>query len=265
MKSRLFVLGLALAAFATPAFAQVPAKMPVPVEDDTNAPAEIRGNGPPPAQAAETPPAAGSPGSYALVAYNAGDYEKAFDAIKGIDPATQHENFIILESRILTELKRYDDGEKLLQQRINVIRAHTTPPDDLIIALGDLLLHKRSYDRAAWYYTTALKAKPTDPDLILRLVYARIGSGDLRAADQIASQLSPFDPKKPYDDHASYYFARAALAQATGKSEEADEDIQNARTNYGISVTNSYLKMYLHFFAPADKNAATNITPDRKT
>jgi tetratricopeptide (TPR) repeat protein len=254
----LLVLGLAFAACAGPVQAQQ--KMPVPVEDDTNAPAAMRA----PA-AAETPPppaevgSPSSPYSEAMVDYKAGNYDQALDALKGQDPAYQNDNFIILEARILTELKRYDDGEKLLRTRLT--GAH---PLEIETALGDLLLHKRSYERATKYYTAALQAKPNDPDLTLKLVYARIGAGDLRAADQLASQLNPFDPKNPYDDHASYYFARAALAQATGKTAEADDDIQNARTNYGMTVTNRYLKTYLQFFSPPDQSAPTDLTPARK-
>jgi tetratricopeptide (TPR) repeat protein len=269
VNARLLAMGLALAACAVPANAQQ--KMPVPVEDDTNAPAEMRPpqaeqTSPPPQQQAENLPPS-SPYSEAMVRYKAGDYDKAWDALKGIDPAKQDDNFIILEARILTELKRYGDGEKLLRQRIgagtgfDVVNPEDPHEYALITTLGDLYLHKRSYENATKFYNLALKAKPNDPDLTLKLVYAHIGAGGLREADQLASQLSPFDPKNPYDDHASYYFARAALAQATGKSAEADDDIQNARTNYGITVTNRYLKTYLQFFSTPNTNAPSGISP----
>jgi tetratricopeptide (TPR) repeat protein len=274
VKSRWLALGLALAACLAPGHGQD--KMPVPVEDDPNAPPELRGqksnqSAPPPVQPAPPPEAGatGTPYSQAMAAYKEGEYIKAFDAIKGVDPSTQDDNFVILESHILGELKRYDDGEKLLRDRI----AKETPTDKaqqgliapqnmlLIVALGDLLLHKRSYERATKYYNAALQAKPNDPDLKLKLVYARIGSNDFRTAEQLASQLNPFDPKDPYDDHASYYFAHAALAQAQGRAQDAEDDIQNARTNYGITVTNRYLKTYLEFFSAPEKGAPTDMTP----
>ena len=48
-------------------------------------------------------------------------------------------------------------------------------------------------------------------------------------------------------------------------SEEAEEDIQTARTIYGITVTNRYLKTYLEVFANPDKDkgpsATTNAAP----
>ena len=123
-----------------------------------------------------------------------------------------------------------------------------TGPLEVQLALGDLLLRKRSFSRAAKYYSLALQAKPDDPDITLKLVYAKIGASDMVEAGQYASHLKPLDPKNPYDDHASYYFAKAALAQAIGKTQEAEDDIQTARTIYGITVTNRYLKTYLEVF-----------------
>ena len=93
------------------------------------------------------------------------------------------------------------------------------------------------------------------------MVYSRIGANDLVPAGQYASRLKPLDPKNPYDDHASYYFAKAALAQATGKTQEAQDDIQTARTIYGITVTNRYLKTYLEVFSSSEKGPASNMTP----
>lgn len=250
--------------------AQAQQKMPLPVEDDPNAPQELRSQKaeePAPATHSAPPPESpSSPVSQAQVNYHDGEYEKAYDAIQGIDPTAQDDAFVVLYARILTELKRYDDGEKLLRQRIDQ-EAHSShaqsaaQSQELIVTLGDLLLHKRSYDRAAKYYTVALQSQPNDPDLKLKLIYARIGTNDLRGADQLATQLSPFDPKNPYDDHAAFYFARAALARALGRTQEAEDDIQNARTNYGITVTNRYLKTYLQFFSSEGKGAPSGIEP----
>jgi tetratricopeptide (TPR) repeat protein len=164
------------------------------------------------------------------------------------------ERTVILESRILTELKRYDEAEKFLKNAM--------PPSgdsEIQLALGDLLLRKHSFDHAAKYYSLALQAKPNDPDIILKLIYAEVGSSDLVDAGKYASQLKPLDP-----DHPSYYFAKAALAQATGNSQGADDDIQTARTIYGITVTNRYLKTYLEVFAPSGKSPASDITPPPK-
>ncbi len=272
MKNCWLALGLVGACVLT---ARAQDKMPVPVEDDTNAPPELRGHtaqqAPPPpvndGHTAAPPPevsAPGTPYSEAMVAYKAGSYDAAFAAIQGVDPATQDDNFVILEARILTELKRYDDGEKLLKERLQAEEQKQAKPaelDPLLTELGDLLLHKRSFDRSAKFYAAVLKDKPNDPDLTLKLIYTCIGENDLRGADKLSSTLSPFNPKDPYDDHAAYYFARAAVAQSQGRTEDAEEDIQEARTNYGVTVTNRYLRTYLHFFAAPKADVKAGISP----
>jgi hypothetical protein len=198
-----------------------------------------------------------SPYHLALIAYKAGNYDQAWHALEGTDPTTQSDDFVILESRVLTELKRYDDAAQVLAPRAG---DGATP--ELVVAMGDVDLRKRAFDQAAKYYQAAF-AKTHDPDLTLKLVYCALGRADNVYAGQLASQLAPFDPKNPYDDHASYYFAQAALAQATGDSTGAENNIQSARTYYGITVANRYLKNYLQFFSAEDKNA--ELTPAPKT
>jgi tetratricopeptide (TPR) repeat protein len=192
-----------------------------------------------------------SPYHVALLAYKAGDYQKAFDALDSPDGNTavaQDQRALILKSRILAELKRYDEGEKLLKSALT-----PTGPIEIELALGDLFLRKHSFDRAGKYYNLALAAKPNDPDITLKIVYSQIGASDLVDAAKSASQLKPLDP-----DHPCYYFAKAALAQATtGADQEAGEDIETARTIYGITVTNRYLKTYLQVFAQPEKGAAS--------
>ena len=198
-----------------------------------------------------------SPYHEALLEYKSGHFDKARAAIdeaekaKAGDPAIE-----ILKSKICAELGDFAVGEQALRPLLT-----SNGPVEVELALGDLLLRKRSFDRAGKYYSLALKAKPNDPDIILKLAYTKIGANDLVTAEQYASQLKPLDPKNPYDDHASYYFAKAALAQATGKVQEAEDEIQSARTNYGVTVTNRYLKTYLEFFAPSTKGGNNDITP----
>jgi tetratricopeptide (TPR) repeat protein len=198
-----------------------------------------------------------TPYGAALLDYKTGKFNEARTAIDAAEKAKPGDvPTEILKAKILTEQHDFADGEK-------VLRSVLTPagPPEVELALGDLLLRKRSFDRAAKYYALVLQAKPNDPDIILKLVYAKIGVSDLVGAGQYASQLTPLNPKDPYDPHASYYFAKAALAQATGNSQAADDNIQAARTNYGITVTNRYLKTYLQFFTPSDKGTNSDVTP----
>jgi tetratricopeptide (TPR) repeat protein len=198
-----------------------------------------------------------SPLHQALLDYKAGKFPEARIAIDAAEKAKPGDlTTELLKAKILTEEHDFAAGEKLLRSLLT-----PTGPEEVQVALGDLLLRKHSFDRAAKYYALALQAKPGDPDLLLKLVYAKVGASDLIAAGQYASQLKPIDPKNPYDMHASYYFAKAALAQATGKTQEAEDAIQASRTNYGNSITDRYLKTYLEVFAASDKTPNSDLTP----
>jgi tetratricopeptide (TPR) repeat protein len=203
-----------------------------------------------------------SPYHLALTAYKSGHYDaarKAIDAAEIEKPGDFPTE--ILKSRILSELGDFA-GAKTALESLNKNPA-VTPElrDEQTLAFGDMNLHKRSFDEAAKFYESLLSRKPNDPDLILKIVYTRVGASDLVAAGQYASKLSPMDPKNPYDTHASYYFAKAALAHATGNSQEEEDEIQSARTIYGITVANHYLKTYLEVFTQPDKTPASQITP----
>jgi tetratricopeptide (TPR) repeat protein len=194
-----------------------------------------------------------SPLHQALLDYKSGKYDDARTAIDAAEKAKPGDlPTEILKARILTELGDFTGAEQAVRPLLT-----PTGPLEVQLALGDVLLRKRSFDRAAKYYSLALQAKPDDPEIILKLVYAKIGVSDLLEAGKYFSQLKPLDP-----DHPSYYFAKAALAQATGKTQEAEDAIQTARTIYGITVTNRHLKTYLEVFASPEKSpAATEIIP----
>lgn len=213
-----------------------------------------------PAQGTDTAPPPDndhSPYHLALLDYKEGKYQEALDALKPLgNSANTDERTAILKGRILTEMGQYEEGKKVLAPLL-------TPqgPLDVALALGDLLLRQRDFNAAARVYDLGLTLKPGDPDLLLLMVYTRVGANDLTTASKIASRLKPLDPSDP-----SYYFAKAALAQATDKSAEADDNIQTVRTMYGITTTNHYLKQYLELFSAPAKNSAppaasTNAAP----
>jgi tetratricopeptide (TPR) repeat protein len=203
-----------------------------------------------------------TPNGIAILDYKTGKYKEALTAIdeaeseKPGDPATE-----ILKARILTELKDFDGAKKVLEG-LNGNPALTSEwKQAQTMAFGDMCLRHRRFDEATKFYESLLAEKPNDPDIILNIVYARVGASDLLEAQWYASRLTPFDPKNPYDDHASYYFAKAAIAQATGNAQEADDAIQSARTNYGITIATRYLKTYLEVFPPSGKNPNLDMMP----
>jgi tetratricopeptide (TPR) repeat protein len=216
--------------------------------------------------APEPPDSDTSPLHVALVAYKSGKYDEARTAIDAAEKANPGDlPTELLKAKILTEQHDFAAGESLLRGLLGKPDPTQLKPDpkDIEIeqALGDLLLRKHSFDRAAKYYAMVLAAKPGDPDITLRLIYAKIGSADLIGAGQLASNLKPIDPKNPYDPHASYYFAKAALAQATNNTQGAEDNIQDARTIYGNTITDRYLKTYLEVFAHDDKTSNPDVTP----
>ncbi len=197
-----------------------------------------------------------TPYQQALLNYQLGKYDEARTAIDAADKAKPGDpNTELLKARILTEQGDYAEGAKILQ---GLLASKGTV--EVQLALGDLLLRKHDFNGAAKSYNLALQAKPNDPDISLKLIYAKVGNSDLTSAEKDASKLKPMDP-----DHPSYYFAKAALAQATGKTSDAEDDIQTVRTIYGITVANHYLKTYLEVFASAGKDPSTVLTPPIST
>jgi tetratricopeptide (TPR) repeat protein len=200
-----------------------------------------------------------TPYQTALLDYKTGHYDDARTAVdaaekaKPGDPVTE-----ILKARILTELGDFDGARKALEGLNGNPGLTPELGEARGMAFGDMCLREHDFPGAAKFYESLLSQKPGDPDLLLKAVYARIGVSDLVMAGKYASQLKPLD-----SDHPSYYFAKAALAQATGNAQEADDDIQTARTIYGITVTNRYLKTYLEVFASSKKSPASNITPSK--
>jgi tetratricopeptide (TPR) repeat protein len=196
-----------------------------------------------------------SPYHQALLNYKSGHYDEARAAIDAAEKAKPGDLPIeILKARIMTEQHDFTDGEKLLR--------HLLTPDgsyEVHLGLGDLLLRKRDFEGASQFYDLALQKKPDDPDITLKLIYARISVSDFVTAGKYASRLKPLDPDRP-----SYYFAKAALAQATGKTDEAEQNIQTVRTIYGITVANRYLKTYLEVFA-ANPSPAARAEPPPST
>lgn len=194
-----------------------------------------------------------SPTHLALLDFKRGNLDAARKEIDAAEKAQPDDIPIkILKSRILAEQHDFATGEKLL-------RAALTPegPFEIQVALGDLLLRKRDFDAAADIYGQALKAKPGNPNILLDLIYTRVSVSDFVSAGKYFSQLKPLD-----QDNPAYYFGKAAIAQATGKTADAEEAIETVRTLYGNTMADHYLKTYLEVFAPGEmKSPAARAEP----
>ncbi len=193
-----------------------------------------------------------SPYHLAELAYHGGRYDAALASVNEAEKAKPGDPAVeVLKARILTEQHDFAAGEALLQKLVAAGAGY-----DAQIALGDIYLRARNYSDATKTYSFCLAQKPGNPDILLDLIYSLIGSGDYVTAGKYYSQLRPLDP-----DYPSYYFAKSALAQATGKSSELDEDMETVRTIYGLTTANRYLRTYLQVFAPDAENANRALPP----
>lgn len=192
-----------------------------------------------------------TPYQKALLNYKSGKYEAARALI---NQASQEEPgnvpIEMLKSRILVELHDFTGARKVLSALYD--RSDLTPAyaAALALATGDLNLRQHHFEPAAKAYETYLQTQPGDPDAKLKLIYARLGMDDLVAAGKYASELKPLDSSTP-----AYYFARAALAHVNGAPDE-EQDIEQARTIYGVTTANRYLKTYLEVFYEEKTSAA---------
>jgi Tfp pilus assembly protein PilF len=196
----------------------------------------------------------------ALLNYKSGKYDAARIFIDQAEKAQPDSIPVeLLKVRILSEQHDFKQARHVLEN-LNGNNGMTAA-DGLAISLawGDLALRQHDFSGASKFYDSLLAQKPDDTDVMLKLIYARIGAGDLVEAGKYASELKPLDPVNP-----SYYFAHAALAKVTGNGDE-EQDIEQARTIYGITMTNRYLKTYLETFAGDKSSVSSALNPPATT
>jgi tetratricopeptide (TPR) repeat protein len=247
------VLGSLLILLAVSGTAFLRAAPASPAPADTNItidPAIAKASSEADADAADAPESPETPYAKALLNYKSGKYQAAQVLI---DQADQEEPgnvpILMLKVRILSELKDFDGARKVLNSLYD--RPDLTPAYASALALttGDVALRQHHFDAATKAYETYLETRPNDADAKLKLIYARLSVGDMVTAGKYASELKPTDAATP-----AYYFARAAIARSSGVS-DADQDIEQARTIYGITLTNRYLKTYLDVFSDKEPSA----------
>jgi predicted Zn-dependent protease len=196
------------------------------------------------------PESAQTPYEKALLNYKSGKYDAAKVLIDAADQEQPGDVPIeMLKVRILVELHDFKGAHQVLNSLYD--RSDLTPAYAAALALttGDLNLRQHRFEEASKAYGQYLQAQPNDADAKLKLLYARLGMGDMVEAGKLESELKPLDAASP-----AYYFAQAALARSGGGSGDEEQDIQQARTIYGITLTNRYLKTYLEVFA-SDKGS----------
>jgi tetratricopeptide (TPR) repeat protein len=193
----------------------------------------------------------------ALLNYKAGKYDAAKLLIDEADEDTPGNVPIeMLKVRILVELHDFHGAHQVIKTLYD--RTDLTPgyAASLTLTNGDLSLRERHFDEAAKSYESYLQFRPLDADAKLKLIYARIGIGDLVSAGKLASELQPMDATSP-----AYYFAHAALAHSGATSGDEEQDFEQARTIYGITMTNRYLKTFLEVFSSTPSESAAPGAP----
>ena len=190
-----------------------------------------------------------TPYEKALLNYKAGKYEAAKLLIEDADEGMPGNAPIeMLKVRILAELHDFRGAHQTLNSLYDRFDLTPTYTAALVLTTGDLNLRERHFEEASKSYDQYLLGQPADEDAKLKLIYARLSVGDLVKAGKLASEL------KPTGATPAYYFAHAALVHAGAATGDEDQDFQQARTIYGITLTNAYLKTYLEVFA-TDKAA----------
>ncbi|MDX6767430.1 MAG: tetratricopeptide repeat protein [Candidatus Methylacidiphilales bacterium] len=185
-----------------------------------------------PVPAAE--PAVGNDDAYqeAFVAFKSGHFDEALHRVDALLlKAPPPARVLELKGRILHRMGSPDKAEGFffmaLERDPELVSAH--------FHLGEAAFRRKEWSDALQYYLVHLKKVPGAKATLLKVVYCQIASDQLTQAAQFILGLDPSDEYEP-----GYYFARAALALASGKEKEAADALAQARTIYGNEVFFSY-------------------------
>lgn len=189
----------------------------------------------------------------AFVAYKNGDYQAAQVKLKKLlEENPKDAKAKLLQGRVLMARRQYDEAVEAI---LTAIEEDPAAVPRAQLYLGETLLAQHKVMEARGAFAAQLKTEPKNKDALLLYAMCEAELRNLQEARDAALQLDQMDAI-----HPGHYFANAAIAQATGKTEKATENLDAARTTYGSNTWARYMKYYLQVFPPgkAKGNSAGN-------
>jgi len=211
---------LSLALFALPLLAQ---QSGMAVDDGGLAlPTDAAPSGPlpPPAKSRSTQIIGGAPASdnvdgqlqNALVAYKRGDHQAALALLQAVlAKEPKNAKAKLLEGRVYAAQKKYEEATNAI---LTAIEDDPAAVPRAQLYLGEALLAQHKVLEARGAFAAQLKTEPKNKDALMLYAMCEAKLKNLQQARDAALQLDQMDAI-----HPGYFFANAAIAQASGKPE----------------------------------------------
>lgn len=171
----------------------------------------------------------------AFVAYKSGKSIQALELVDAMLVKDPSPRALELKGRILHETGKYKEAEDFYFAALGKDPGMISPH----FYLGEAAFRRKSWSESIQYFRVHISKVEDSPknakNSILKLIYCYIATGNLPEAARWITTLDPTDDFNP-----AYYFARAAMAFATGKTSEYNEALQQARTVYSNEVYNQF-------------------------
>lgn len=146
---------------------------------------------------------------------------------------------------------RPDDAARLIYDAIQADPNRA----ELHYWLGETAFAQKLWPEALGCYARYLReSKGADVrNGLLKIVYCHTAMGNLAEAGRLAAKFDPFDK-----EHPGYYFARGAVLRASGRKEDAEKNLQQGQTLYGVPLFGRYLVDYLFLFKAMEEREASS-------
>lgn len=192
----------------------------------------------------------------AFVMLKAGRAEEALQRVDALlARGTPTARTLELKGRVLHALGRFQEAEgfyfQALEKEPELDTAH--------FHLGESAFRRAAWADALQYYGVFLQKQRASRPAALKMVYCYVAADNLTDAAVWLQALDPSD-----EDEPTYYFARAALALASGRPETAAETLAQARTLYGNDTFARYEPDFLFLRRQLRAPAASPGTPAEK-